>query len=598
MSIELCVPSVYGERSGVGVQGYLEVLLAPPEISLDDAEREQARDFAEQLMQGYTRDGSSVHDPQRIAQGKLPRSLEQVNRISVASARHTFYMGYFDTPAGLNELISVGLVSDIEDADDLDYDSRLAAASRDNHIGDLQARLTRDPEYDQYQPEPEVWHHFNDPDKILHKFELLQSYLQFYRGMRPEVGNIVDWRMREVKCTLLDVHIRKVNSLIAGMYPTLLHLAQELQLQPESDETRRLQGRLVEVAPAAEYITQTDDPEGYKWLLTTHLDLVRNGAAWSENKMVVQPISQEVMALADELDSKGSDSGLPDAIISPELIQELAAIRWDAPQLKSFIETILNDWQLLSGEQTDWSAINKRSGMAGDEKWQVVITPKKQSMAVDGIKKVVFVPEKFSRTLTQEGEAGVLPLAAHELKHVIQSEYDAVIGQAIPLARMKGHNYVAMREMGGIVEERKLRAMLGQDRPVNTTYLRALQTKLAGGNRTQAARSFLEASLTRVPLEQRIRTAGKNILRLYRHGGNDSQSLNYIEQELILRSLSQLPEEQVTAIATAGGSFSLRDSAELHRVGLLELPKRVPQKPAEDVMRIYFERFHSRRPVA
>jgi hypothetical protein len=46
------------------------------------------------------------------------------------------------------------------------------------------------------------------------------------------------------------------------------------------------------------------------------------------------------------------------------------------------------------------------------------------------------------------------------------------------------------------------------------------------------------------------------------------------------------------AIATAGGSFSLHDSAELHRVGLLDLPVSVPQRPADDVLRIYFEKFH------
>lgn len=591
MNVELGAPAIYGERSGVSVQEYLDVLLAEPEISLDDNELEQARDFAQQLMRGYTDDGRIVNDPLRAAQGRPQRSLEEVNRISVIAARNTFYMEYFDTPAGLRELASVGLVSDTEDADSMDYDSRLAAASRDNHIEKLQTRLAQDPEQDPHQPEPSLWYHFKDPDKTLNKFELLQAYLQFYRSLRPEVGNIGDWRMREVKCTLLDVHINAVNSLLARMYPVLLHLAQELQSQPESEEKQRLHDRLAEVAPAAEYIMRTDDPEGYMWLFTAHLDLVRNGAVRGRDGKV-QPVSNEVRELAEGLEAGGDISELPDATISPELGEELSNIRWNAHQLKTFIEAILNDWQLLSNDQADWEVVRQRSGVADDAMWQVVITPKKQSLAVDGVKKVVFVPEKFSRTLTQEGEAGVLPLAAHELEHVVQSEYDAVLGQTIPLARIKGRNHTAMREMGGIIEERKFRAMLGQDRPVNTTYLRALQTKLAGGNRTQVARSFLEASLPRIPLEQRIRSAGKNILRLYGNGGNNSKPLNYIEQELILRSLSHLPEERLMAVAAAGGSFSLQDSAGLHRVGLLDLPVSTPQTLAEDVMRIYFERFH------
>ncbi len=105
----------------------------------------------------------------------------------------------------------------------------------------------------------------------------------------------------------------------------------------------------------------------------------------------------------------------------------------------------------------------------------------------------------------------------------------------------------------------------------------------------------MEVTDPEAPLRDRIRNAGKNILRLSRSGGHSSQPLDYIEQELILRGLEGLPEGQVMAIAMAGGSFSLGDSAALHRVGLLDLPKSVPQRPAQDVLRIYRDQFHGKQ---
>lgn len=593
ISPERSTGPMYGERSGVGVEADVQTLLSPPEIELDDSERQVVAQFAQGLFDGYIDDGLKVHDRVREAAGKAPRSLEAINRMSTVSAHNTFYMDYFNTPEGLREIASVGLVSDTEDADDIGYDAMLSANSRDAYIETLESYLKQDPENDSLQPEPKVFTHIRDPDKILDKAEMIQAYRRYYRQVRRAVKDGDDNEyIQQIKHVLLDVHMRKANGMMATAYPTLLNLASQLHKTPDSPEKDSQYERLRHIAPAAEYSVRANDPGQYKEAFVSGLDLVRNGAAWSEDGKTLQPISREVVVLAAELDAGMGDVVPPEASLPTELIAELTDIRWDAGQLKIFLEAVLSDWELLSTEHIDWQGVRKRSGAAKDNGWQVVVTPKRQSMAVDGIKKAIFVPQLFDRGLIQKGETGALPLAAHELEHVLQTEYDQVLANFMPLARLKGRNNSAMREMGGIMTERVLRGMLGQDRSVGVTYLRGLQTKLAGGNRVQAARSFLEATDSESPMSRRIHVAGKNILRLYRQGGHDSQALNYTEQELILRGLQSLPAEQVMAIATAGGSFSLRDSAELHRVGLLHLPEGVPQKPAEDVMRIYLERFH------
>lgn len=140
--------------------------------------------------------------------------------------------------------------------------------------------------------------------------------------------------------------------------------------------------------------------------------------------------------------------------------------------------------------------------------------------------------------------------------------------------------------------------MFGNERPVNTTYLRALEVKLAGGNQVQVARASLQASmrgkeLDEAQLANSIAAAAERILRLYRLGGNDSQALDYIEQELLAQALRGIDDDRARVIASVGASFSFVDSAALHRVGLFDMPETAIHKPAEEVVQKYLELYAS-----
>lgn len=150
-------------------------------------------------------------------------------------------------------------------------------------------------------------------------------------------------------------------------------------------------------------------------------------------------------------------------MLPPEIVERLNNTVWQAAELKDFLKTMLEEWGLLSSYEADWDAAKERSGSAEDGKWQVVFTPTGDTLSTNGAKKILFVSEKFRRSLTQVGPpAGALPVAAHELMHVLQNENDEIVAQQIPLAKIKGRRYLTAREMGGIYEERRVQANVWQ----------------------------------------------------------------------------------------------------------------------------------------
>ena len=90
-------------------------------------------------------------------------------------------------------------------------------------------------------------------------------------------------------------------------------------------------------------------------------------------------------------------------------------------------------------------------------------------------------------------------------------------------------------------------------------------------------------------LQKAANLAVNRTLRLYRHGGFNSQTLDYAEQGLIVNALRNMKPEEAASFVIASGSFDIKDAVKLHKFGLL--PKAETQyNPASDVMRIYREK--------
>lgn len=469
----------------------------------------------------------------------------------------------------------------------------IAARSLNWYKQELADRLQQPKEHDALQPDCETVNVEFDPDKFFTKFREFQAYRVFYRQVMKSLKEAQPTAVNDAKLTVLTLYFSRVNAFVAEMYPHMYSLSRQLENLPSNDKFNNWRHQLLKSSPLAvdvhKSVTTERDMRVSDFL--RRLDLLRHGAAYWQGEHSYSPISHEVDQLASDLAASGQ---VPDGLtaqIDQEIVAYMRHATWDANQMKVFCETVLGLWGILSNHQAEWNEVNDRSGYAADEKWQVIISPEVSSLSVSGKKKTVTIPEKYNRNLIQISKAGALPGAAHELSHIWQHESSSEFAKHIPLAKIKGKRYITGFEMGGIQQERALHGMVGQFRPTNITYLRALQAKLQGANQTQVARAFAETKGGDISSEV-AKTAGADVLRLYRAGGHSSQALDYIEQDLLLQAMTGFSASEIRAVAIAGGSFSLRDLAALHHFGLLDIPRDISIHPAEDVMGIFLTQFY------
>jgi hypothetical protein len=594
----------YSERNGAEVEQYVAELFSEPSLHLSEADQQAARLFSEQLCTGWCSEGLKANTTRR---------LQDIQAINPAVYRYTFYEGYLERlnaarialgvilpqeAAGLGTAqLTDDLRRKVANGEEIDREplQAFAAASKSWYRGRLTDRLLEIPEKDKDQPDFGMEFVNVLPDSVLDKCADLQAYRQFYHAVRRSLKAESDSPLLRAKQTHLNIHYARVNNILAQQYPNVVQLAKQLDDSPITERTVAWHQKLYEVAPAvaSAWKHQRNDHFGEDFAI--RLDRVRNGVGLDDEGHFT-PVSSLLEQYADELEAAGwvGEFTQPSQV-SPEVIERLKKIRWNADQLQTLLQEVLREHTMLSDEISAWHTAAERTAPATDNKWQVIQTPQVDSLKVDDTIKVMWVPENFDRALLQQSPAGALPVAAHELGHVQQGEYDAVMAQHIPLAAIKGRRTLTMRELGGVHQESLVQEYFGNVRPINTTYLRAFQAKLAGGNETETARAFLQARLRTQPASNprtQARAATQS-LRLEEHGGFNSQPLDYITQGFVLKALQQsLNKDEITALTLAGSSFSLEEAAALHRAGLLELPRSVTWVPAEEVIRTYFEKFN------
>ena len=582
-------------------------LLNKPASPLNEAQKRLAFEYAVGLFVGRLGD--------LRAESNL--TMLQVQGMHALSQKQTFYMEYFAQDetgrADAKQLGAdadddatlAGILLDIEHMEakiPSDECKQIAERSGDWARQKLVDRLAEDAARDSDHASPLRLTVNYDPDKILAKAEAVQAYRQFYRRVLEDVMREPDALLAEAKRALVHVHVGRLNTMAAvDVYPGLLSLEEQLARSPENASTTELSRRLVRVAPA---IGQIHELEGEERTLARetyakHLDAIRQGAPFELDEVdeteaglfaqrALQELAESIRTLAPEV----SQSELTD------LARRLQGVSWDAQQIKEFIEAVLGEWGMLSDQRVTWQEVDDRDGFTLDEKFQVIVTPRRKNLSVDSTRRIVNIPEGTVRPLTGVYPAGALPLVAHELSHVLQGIGDYELGQQIPLAQIKGRRYRILREAGGAYQEKILRRdYFGNDREANPHYLQAYVAKTEGKNRLEVARVFYESTTAGKQLSPEEDAAARTLAvnrtaRLYRYGGQNSQVLDYVEQSVVCDVLMQrMTPEQVDAFLLGSTSFSLEDSALLHRFGLLTLPTKAAFSPAHDVMRIFAEQY-------
>ncbi len=578
--------------------------------------------------------------------GKRVRDLDDVRKISNDFDKK-FYTGYFATDAGRAALVRLGVSPEVATDGDVQSalaeivardvvvqtlthndDQTVAEVARENNrqLSERQKQIDKErtavakESLDWYKEQiiaallaaeedtATDWHdsptlHVNfapdgvpeflsDPDNsvptgLLNKLEALQAYRAAYRqiGHRLKDEALADSGLYAKKRQLLSLYQAKVNNMMAAMYPDVVELASQLRVSPDTPRVEEWRERLAEAAPVVKYLFDAEEQENaeLRHQFMRRLDLVRNGADVGSPKFT--PLARQDIELAAELEAEGRQ--LLDAAVEQlpgEIVAKLDGATWNKDDLRQILAGVLSKWDLLSSVPApDEETLKKRSGYASDGKWQIVFVRGKDSLSVNGAKRVMKVPMSFSRSGSES-----LAVASHELTHVVQNMFDEILAQYIPLAQVGGRRRVTGREMGGIYEERRMRARLGEVDGASTTYLRALQVKLNGGNQLETARAFYNAGKRSPGADQKkAKLAADRILRLYREGGHSSQPLDYLEQELWLRSFSASDPDTVRALVMSVTSFSFKDAAILQGMGMLKIPRQIRWHPAEDVTEVY-----------
>lgn len=595
----------YSERNGVGAAADIESLFSDPENPLPEDELTVAYSFGTGLFRGQL-DNIKCESTMDLEQLRQRKAIESIQ---------TFYLGYFATEDGKKDLAKLNLrkfnidviaaalnnIDLVKKLVDETARKEIATRSLKWYKAKLEGQLANNPDDDlNFIDEPQVDVNY-EPDKLLEKVGSLQAYRKFFREVRRQLKDDQPSDLWSAKNLLLDIHISRVTNQLADLYPSVLSLAQQLANSKSNKKTviwrKQLDASMpfIKRAVLRKRNKRFADLDAYQDVLAIRLDFLKHGAAWQDDREL-SPISNELEQLVAELAEDSPETDAPVPRIEVKTLEKLDETRWDASQTKEFIETILKDWDLLSEHTSTWDKVEARDGFAEDNKWQVTISPDRSSFLVSGAKRVVWVPEDFDRTLTQMAQAGVLPVVAHELEHVFQEEYNYKIATTMPIAKTVSKRIFTQQEAGAVLEEGKMQAIFGRIRPVNTHYFMALKAKLNGDNKLSVMRAYYNSRTQGSQLDEKEakknrKTAVNTSLRLYRHGGFNSQPLDYAEQELLSSELRKLPGVQAETVLTTATCFSLQDLARLHKFGLLNIPQAVPISPAEGVWKIFTEKY-------
>lgn len=607
-----CNPEMYpySPRNGVNTTTEAEMLFAEPAFRLSVEEKAEAQAFARGLSSGVM--GELTCDAVDPATGEI-RDYEALDKISPLKVQHAYSAPYFETDEGRAKLEKLGVPT----PDDGDVLSAWRAAVATGSAVDKKARrqasadsmewrrtqiaeqLGQPAETDADFIDPGSENLNFDPDILLDKFGSLQAYRTFYRKVRAQLGHDGDTHLWETQNQLLNQHVVAINYQTAKLYPLMCSLAEQLRESPGSPLVDHWQTQLEATAPvlkpmfASEHPVQQSEQSADRF--SHRLDMFRFGAVQAGPRENFSAISPEVRQLDIDLANRASHTPAT-AIVSEQTIATMEQTSWKAGEFKSFLETVLDEYDLRSSVKSSWEELADRQGAASDGKWQVVISPKVFSLTVNSRDKVMLVPQDFDRSLIGGSVQGALPLGAHEVTHVLQAEFREQLAADLPLARYGSRRATALAEMGGIVQEREFLADVGIERPSNMFYLRGQETRESGGNVAQVARAILESRSSDNPtaeiqddLKTRKSRAGM-ALRLYRAGGHHSQPMDYVEQRLMSEVIARQSPERVRAVSIGATALALMDSAALHAVDMFELPDVSSiESPAKVVMRVYLE---------
>lgn len=563
----------YSPRSGEGVRHAADKLSKPPEKILDQLERAEVIAFEANLMEGVYQTEEQVLD------SGLGKSLEEVWKSGkYSTSLHEVCIEYLqqeqagpfieslgidsaylsDTEAALAQLRVVSIGADREILKALSTKSRVWAKNL----------MTQNLVDGVALPELSYTRVFDSKEAFVNGLSDISQFRAFLHKVRSTLRREPDTLESNAKSDITDIYLKVLNQTLAVRYADGLALVDQLNTLGDAEGLEDL----ARIWPTGQHIANFSSEGRQKYL--AGLDRIRNGTSLESGNFSAVTKSLTELANAGPVTMEQlSIDELP--VFSPEEVERLSEVKVDSVGLQALFKDMLAEFGKLS-EEHESSYASGRSERAIDGKWQVVIAESDavSGLSVDGAEGVVKIPRSFYRSLTRaEPPAGVLSVVAHELIHTFQLDNLRANSGSLALTKnIKGRSSMALREAGGVQVEQVVQARLfGQLRQYNDTYLNGvidLENGLSFSEMLQNA--FDRAVLLENETPPDVAKASyARMKRLVRHGGYDSQALNYLQSALIIEESRRLDTSQRERLFSEG-AFDLPDMVTLHGYGLID----------------------------
>lgn len=569
---------IFWPRTSEVIGELAEKLGQDPERALTDEEISEALAFENDLFEG------------RYGDMRASKSLEDLSSIADIDSR--IYPAFFttakgrerlqnflgredigDTEAEITETVAGIPFSVIKDKED-EFKS-IAGASSTYATEYYTDAVLND------KPVPEIGSISltREPETFLQHASGIVVMKQFLRGVQADLkqrasenpSNLID-----AKLAITDLYRDKMNAVLADVYPKLQDFLRQFDAQPK-EEQRKYKAMLNEVPVMVGLARTAMGTPSIQSQFVRLLDYVRNGAAYdSDGKLT--PIDSQIY---DDIDYIRTENERPvdgEPVFDTNEIAVLQEIELDAEGAKDLAEKYKD-----------------RLGIDVD----IVIREDKQSLAYSAPKDSVWIPGKYKAKLVKkDGGTGVALVIVHEIGgtkpgHATQTENSRRNDKALRIATspiFRGKRYQSLRESGSIVTENTTgERLFGSRRPMSGSYARALEVLLAGEPTSKAVAAFaieqLQGNNDQAAKKNAIKLGANRVQRMLRHGGRDSQPLQYVEAATVRRIIEGLDAE-TQDIILAEGTLDPVDMLRLHRFGLLNTKAALfePREDPDEVM--------------
>ncbi len=540
--IEQCLhEGAYLRRLGVGAKPALEYLMSEPETPLNEAEKEEIKQFELDLLSLDLPSGINIE--QVLAQKYTSTELVPTvfsypilnNKLDFEELKNQ----NFNNSEEFNIWFALQIASGEIDSDQA---LKIAKASQAYYQEEIAENIINDSEIDRSLLDNRQF--VLDKDKLLTQLDQQKQSIEIIRQLEEESSDKDDL-LSQAKVSYCRVARRAILAKFVERGANAITLLEQLKMSGSE-----FQNQVNEVEASIPSTIRKSIKLGRKDKIFEIYDFYRNGATIRQNHARV------FSSLHPDLDSQASIVN-EDPIFSEDQIAKMRAIKIKPEQIKAFVEEVIE----RAGFSRD---------QLGDDGIKAVIDRSKTNMSIESTnpKDLTFKIGGNDRSIED-----VITIAlAHEFEHVNQALAGKKAAQNLKIFSLGVRRKSGLKEAGALRSENDIRYLyFGSTKPRANTYGLALKKMEETGDLSEAIKAFYQEKIKYFPemdKKEAAKEAADRVIRFLRFGGKNSQPLSYAEALLLEEELSDCDNE-IKKRATALTSLNLADQVELHKFGLI-----------------------------